>query len=61
MSIIKTRYDKYKVQAQLLNAFSFISHTNWAKEVYNETTCILINSSHNLECNDSGSNISMNS
>ena len=44
MSIIKMRYDKYKVQAQLFNAFSFIFRTNWAKEVYNETTFILINS-----------------
>ena len=44
MSIIKMRYDKYKVPAQLFNAFSFISNTNWAKEVYNETTFILINS-----------------
>ena len=63
MSIIKMRYDKYKVQAQLFNAFSFIFRTNWAKEVYNETTFIVINFFHDsmeaFGCNDSGANASI--
>ena len=54
------RYDKYKVHAQLFNAFSFISNTNWAKEVYNETT----SPCHKfyvrkIGCNHSGAAISM--